>query len=223
MKIVFAGLILLAVLPAKPLSARTLSFPPQNFKCEVADTWKIISATGAWVDASDGSGNDLSISTRLQDAALTLDSPAFLESTTLFAQSKDFQVDHRRDIRLQGEQFQEWRLSATSASSRHPTLARFILADGYLYMIAISSPDDPGQHSDLMAMADSFRFINPPHIPVATGFGGFNSDVIDHMSSVLIFVGSLCTFAFLPIVGITGAIWALKREEKPRFIPKGKS
>jgi hypothetical protein len=231
MKFLSAGLVLAAVTVMSPLSARTLSFPPQNFECEVADSWTLLSSTGACVMATDRGGNKLTITTQLRDVTLSLDSPAFLQDATLLVESLGYQVDQRRGIKLEGQHFQEWRLSSSGTSSQLPTLARFILADGYLYQIALSSPDDPSQHSDLMAMGDSFRFIHLPHIHLASSFGdsltrgatGDYSDSPDHPGSILPFVGGLCLFAFLPILGIVGAIWAIKQEEKPKRSTKGNS
>jgi len=231
MKSACVSLILWALLAGNLLSARTLSFPAQNFECEVDDAWTIRHATGSSIDAVDPSGNNFSISTRLDDVALSLDSPAFLQGMNQWVETRGYKVDQRGEIKMRGERFLEWRISSARPDKEREGVLRFILADGYVYLIGFSSRDDPSLHSDLTAMADSFRFINPPHIHESLGLddsrgrgaqGDYN-DSLDQPDSNFPFLFRLCAFAFFPIIGIAGAIWALKQNEKPRSFTKGKS
>ncbi len=205
------------------LPARTLSFPEQNFQCEVPDTWSLRTAASLLIEATSPSGHErFAVASLMINEHITLDSSFFLQRTTSEFNYHGLNVEHQGYVMMHGLRFSYWQLKPLGLIEIRPMLAWFILADGRVYKITAASNDDPASHPELISLVDSFRFINPPHIPLESGFfaewgrwlRGDQYEGFPQNASTLLFVGAILSFAFLPIFGIGLAILAIKRHEK---------
>jgi hypothetical protein len=153
-----------------PLSARSLSFPEQNFRCEIPDTWTMIRASGSQVVAKSPTGREsFALMTGMLSEGLTIDSSQFLQKTRLIFTKEGFDAEGPSYVMLQGQRFSFWRLEPPDPNvfGKQPACAWIMIADGRVYSMKLSSDEDPNSNSDLMAMLNSFQFIAPPRIPIA--------------------------------------------------------
>jgi hypothetical protein len=220
--LVIWGLMLGAIVP---LSARTYSFPEQNFRCEIPDSWTMIKATGASVMAQSPTGREsFKLMTSLLTEGLTLDSSRFQQSIRDMFTRNGFEVVGPTYVLLQGQRFSYWKLEPPDPNpfGTRSAWAWAIIADGRLYVLQPSCDANPNSDPELMGMVNSFQFISSPRIPVAgEGQDPAGSSLGNEGSrafSPWFLIGMVFYLAVVPAVAIGILIIFIKRQERKRTL-----
>jgi hypothetical protein len=222
-------LIVLGLMPivSPPLVARTLSFPDQNFQCEISDTWSLSSATGFRVEAYSPNHHVVfMVITMPGDPNLTIDSPVYLQRARDSYVRSGFEVLLQKYTKIGNQRFSFWQVQPPNFNpiGLHPTWDWNIMADSRIYSITVTGNVDPASDPELTAMVNSFQFILPAHIHVApslfnawSGTPGAEAAEGYQRYDYSGFLGWLvCYIVFFPILGIGLIICLIKWRERKR-------